>query len=235
MPGKSYQLINPVIEGTFNDTVDSAKTPIIAAEKIWGRIAEHVSGHVPKFMFSIRSIDDSSMNHFEVKEKLSDGSYTIKELSIDVNPEQVDEFHSDIDNMKEQAGGASSDSKRRRHKKYNKDGRSLYPKDSSSSSDDSDTDSDGVYSGVEFTTRSLNPIAMFHYTTKFYHQHDGRVFEHQSTTNPSVTIVDPIPVVPVVQVAQTRVVPTANVIRTARNFATIPVFKTPLLPVVTIW
>lgn len=231
MPSKSYQLINPVIEGTFNDVVDSTKTPIDAAEKIWGRIAEHVSGHVPKFMFSLRSLQDNAMNHFEVKEKISDGSYTIKEMDLNVDSEQVGAFHSHIDSMKDanQAGGSSGS--RKRYKKYNKDGRSMYPRESSSTESDCDSDcDDDVYSGIEFTTRSGAPIAMFHYTTKFYHQHDGRVFEHQSP--PTVTIIDPVPMV---HVARTQVMPTANIITTAHNFSTIPIFKTPLLPVITIW
>lgn len=222
MPRETYQLINPVIEGTFNDVVDSSKTPIKAAEEIWGRITEHVSGHVPKFMFSLRNVKDHSLSHFEVKEKLSNGSYTIKEIEgLDVDSDAVDTFHSHIDSVrKEQEGGA-----RKRYKKYNKDGRSRYPKDSSSSSD-SDSDSD-IYSGIEFNARTTSPIAMFHYTTKFYQQRDGLIFEHKSTANPEVTLVPTVPVVPVV--------PVGTIVSTRHSFSSIPVFKSPLLPCINIW
>jgi len=224
MSRNTYQLINPVIEGTFNDVVES-KSPINAAEKIWGRLTKHVSGHVPKFMFSMRNVENNSLAHFQVKEKISDGSYTIKELNgIKITPSDIDSYHADIDSIKEsdktQDGGS-----RKRYKKYNKNGQSRYPKDSSDSSSSSDSDSD-IYSGVEFRARSTSPIAMFHYTTKFYHQHDGLVFEHQSTANPDPIILNPIPVIPVA---------ISNVITARHTFTSIPVFKAPLLPRIVIW
>jgi hypothetical protein len=223
MSHKTYQLINPVIEGTFNDVVDSSKSPIKAAETFWERITSHVSGHVPKFMFSMRSVGDKSLHHFQVKEKISNGSYTIKELEgLKVTSGDVDAYHSEIDGVteKEMGGGA-----RKRYKKHNKDGRSRYPRSSSESSDSSDSDSD-IYSGVEFNAKTTSPIAMFHYTTKFYHQDNGMIFEHQSTQNPNPIIVEPIPVV---------TVPIANVITSQHTFTSIPVFKAPLLPRIVIW
>lgn len=225
MSRKTYQLINPVIEGTFNDVVDSSKTSIKAAEKIWERLTSHVSGHVPKFMFSMRNVGDNSLHHFQVKEKISDGSYTIKELEgINVTSADVDAYHADIDTVKEydktQEGGG-----RKRYKKYNKKGQSRYPRDSSESDSSSDSDSE-IYSGVEFRAKSTSPIAMFHYTTKFYHQHDGLVFEHQSTANPDPIILDPIPVV---------TAPVASVVTAKHTFTSIPVFKAPLLPRIVLW
>ena len=162
----------------------------------------------------MRNVENNSLHHFQVKEKISDGSYTIKALdNIKVTPTEVDAYHASIDSVQEdkktQEGGA-----RKRYKKYNKNGQSRYPRDSSSSSSDSDSE---IYSGVEFRAKSTSPIAMFHYTTKFYHQHDGLVFEHQSTANPDPVILDPIPVVPVV--------PVANVVTAQHTFTSIPVFK----------
>lgn len=221
MSRKTYQLINPVIEGTFNDVVDSAKTSIKAAEKIWERLTAHVSGHVPKFMFSMKNVEDNSIHHFQVKERISDGSYTIKELDgINITGGDIDAFHANIDGLKndEMTGGG-----RKRYKKYNKNGQSRYPRDSSDSSS-SDSDSDDIFSGVEFRAKTTSPIAMFHYTTKFYHQHDGLVFEHQSTANPDPVIVEPIPVIPV-----------SNVVTTQHTYTSIPVFKAPLLPRIVIW
>lgn len=220
MSRKTYQLINPVIEGTFNDVVDSAKSPISAAEHIWERLTSHVSGHVPKFMFSMKNIEDNSLYHFQVKEKISDGSYTIKELGgIKIKSSDVDAYHANIDSVREDntkerimKGGD-----RKRYKKYG-----MFEKDDS---DTSDSDSD-IFSGVEIRAKSTSPIALFHYTTKFYHQHDGLVFEHQSTANPDPIILDQIPV---------YTVPVSNYITTQQNFTSIPIFKAPLLPRVCIW
>lgn len=219
MSRKSYQLINPVIEGTFNDVVDSAKSPITAAEKIWGRLTAHISGHVPKFMFSMKSVDDNSLYHFQVKEKISDGSYTIKELKgLNVEPKEIDAYHAQIDSVQENnmKGGD-----RKRYKNYD------VSKDDSDTSDSSS--SDDVFSGVEFNATTTSPIALFHYTTKFYYQHDGKVFKHESTQNPDPIILKPVPAVAI------PVMPISNYITTQLNFTSIPIFKAPLLPRVCIW
>jgi hypothetical protein len=238
MSHKTYQLVNPVIQGTFNDIVDSVKTPISAAETVWNRLTTHVSGHVPKFMFSLKDIENNTLNHFEAKEKISDGSYTIKEMKgLNVNIQDIDNFHAQIDRVKKNQNGG----KRKRYKKYNKNG-SLYPRINSSSDSDSDSVSDtesisesdsdvesDVYSGIEFTSNTTSPIIMLDYTTKFYYQDDGRVFEYKSTKNPQPIVVDPIPVVQL---------PISIPITTTRSryaFSSIPVFKPPLLPCINIW
>ena len=74
---------------------------------------------------------------------------------------------------------------------------------------------------------------MFHYTSRFYHQHDGQVFEHRSTANPDPVLIKPRPVYPVYPVYPSALV--ANIVTTKHNFTTIPVFKAPLLPRIIIW
>lgn len=234
MSHRTYQLVNPVIQGTFNDVVDSEKKPINAAEKVWQRLTTHVSGHVPRFMFSLKDIENNTLNHFEAKEKISDGSYIIKEMKgLNVDVQDIDNFHEQIDRIKKNQNGG----KRKRYKKYNKHG-SLYPRINSSSDSDDDSISDSVsvsdsdtdvYSGVEFSSNTTSPIIMLDYTTKFYYQDDGKVFEYKSTKNPQPIVVDPIPVVQVpISIPMTTT-------RSRYAFSSIPVFKPPLLPCINIW
>jgi hypothetical protein len=235
MSHNTYQLVNPVIQGTFNDVVDvvgnDTGAPIKAAKELWKRFTQHVSGHVPKFLFSLRNVENNRSHHFQAKERISDGSFTIKEiLDIKVDTKDIDRFHANIDNIKEtditnkkQKGG-----RRKRYKKYNKRGRAIYYDDSSSSSDSesySESDSD-MQSGIEFNPMTTTPIAMFHYNTKFYHQRDGQIFEHESTANPEALLINHTPIIPVI---------VNPIVRSRHTFTSIPIFKRPLLPIITIW
>jgi hypothetical protein len=234
MSHRTYQLVNPVIQGTFNDVVSSEKKSINAAEEVWKRLTTHVSGHVPRFMFSLKDIENNTLTHFEAKEKISDGSYIIKEMKgLNVDVHDIDNFHEQIDRVKKNQNGG----KRKRYKKYNKNG-SLYPRINSSSDSDSDDDSISVsvsdsdadvYSGVEFSSNTTSPIIMLDYTTKFYYQDDGKVFEYKSTKNPQPIVVDPIPVV------QVPISIPMTITRSRYAFSSIPVFKPPLLPCINIW
>src|SRR5439155_2801567 len=98
MPKNSYQLVNPVIEGTFKDVYD-AKTAVEAAKNMWGNLSEHIIAHVPKFMFTMRNISTDELHHFEVSENRDDKSsskknvsFTIDELSIKVDKKLLDDF-----------------------------------------------------------------------------------------------------------------------------------------------
>ena len=53
MVNHSYQLVNPIIEGTFQDVYD-AKTPIVAADNMWNNLTEHIVSHVPRFIFTMK-------------------------------------------------------------------------------------------------------------------------------------------------------------------------------------
>ena len=71
---------------------------------------------------------------------------------------------------------------------------------------------------------------MFHYTTKFYHQADGRVFEHRSTLNPNPIIVEPIHTNVV-----TRPIAPVDIVTTEHSFTSIPLFNSCLTPTIVIW
>jgi len=239
MSRTTYQLVNPVIEGTFNDTVNAAN-PLQGAEKMWNRFTEHVAGHVPKFMFSMRDVEKEKDYHFEVKEKRSDGSYNIKELQgLNTSTAAIDAYHKQIDAVTENTKSKSKSNKKgganpsepietkKRYKKF---------KDDSSSTDSDSSDYYRPYSKkyissyVDFQPIYTTPIAMLHYSTKFYFQSDGRVFEHKSTSNPNPVILN-VPTYPPV----VPVMPLGDIIVTKSNFTSFPVFKTPLLPQIVIW
>ena len=164
---KSYQLINPVIEGTFKDVYD-AKEPIKAAENMWKNLSEHIMSHVPKFLFTMRELASGDLFHFEVAENKQDSSYTITKLNMDIDKKIFTNFLSRVDKYSkscEQKGG-----KRIRY-------------DDSSSSSSSSSSTDGIYPSI----RRTSPIALFHYNTRVYYADNG--YTYQSTLNPEIVAV----------------------------------------------
>lgn len=164
MSKHSYQLVNPIIEGTFNDVYD-AKNPIKAADHMWKSLSEHILSHVPKFMFTMKDISSGKHHHFEVNEQSETGKYTINQLDLDIDDKKFSEFAQKVDTYsrsREQHGG--------RRKRY---------EDSSSSSSSSSTD---YYPTVIRTS----PISMFHYTTRLY---TDPIYKYESTLNPQAVLV----------------------------------------------
>lgn len=208
---KTYKLVIPVMEGMELDPKVKSENAHKAAEIIWKRISKLLSGHVPKFLFTLQE-KGGDTSSFEVKEKLSNNTYTIKERSdIQIDKSDIKIFHDHIKQFKKEIKDDKQTGGKRRRRR--------------SSSSSSDSDSDSVYSGVEFMTRSTSPLAMFHYTTKFYQQRDGSLIKHEPTTNPSVTIIDPIPVVPMWYSGPTY----------RHSFTSIPLFRPPLHPFINLW
>jgi hypothetical protein len=168
MPKNSYQLINPVIEGTFRDVYD-ANQPIDAAKNMWSSLSEHIVAHVPKFMFTMSDISSGQLHHFEVSENRANSSFTINKREMKIDKKHFNEFAKNIDKYstarEQQQGGG----KRKRY-------------DDSDSSDSSSTDYPSI--------RRTSPIAMFHYNTRVYFPND---IEYQSTLNPqAIAITTPI-------------------------------------------
>lgn len=170
MPKYSYQLVNPVIEGTFTDVYD-ANRPIEGAQHMWEKLTEHIVSHVPKFMFTMRNISSGDLHHFEVAENKEASSFTINELSLNIDNDDFDNFTKNVDdyskardisNNENQLGG--------RKRRYDDD-------DDSSSESSSSSD---IYP----TIRRTSPIAMFHYTPRVYYS-----TPFKSTMNPQLVAV----------------------------------------------
>jgi hypothetical protein len=168
MPSRSYQLINPIIEGTFRDVYD-AKEPIEAAKHMWVNLTEHIVSHVPKFMFTMKDISSGDLHHFEVAEDKETGTYTINAMDLSIERKQFDEFAKSVDDYGEA----------RKEKEEQKGGkRKRYEDDSSSSSSSTD-----IYP----TIRRTSPIAMFHYNTRVYYTNTRT---YPSVLNPQIVAVN---------------------------------------------
>ena len=96
MPKHSYQLINPVIQGTFKDTYDASKA-IKAAEDMWLNLSEYIVGHVPRFMFTMRDISSNDLHSFEVKESKEKNKYIINAIQIKATNKDFDAFLEQVD------------------------------------------------------------------------------------------------------------------------------------------
>ena len=110
----SYKLINPVIEGKLKTTF-TAKNDLDAANKAWTNISKYISNNVPKFAFTLENINDGSLSHFMVKEKLNgnkNASFNLTKLKVDSDSRKEKEFRNRIT----QAGG-----KRDKNRKNKKD------------------------------------------------------------------------------------------------------------------
>ena len=176
MPKHSYQLINPVIEGTFKDVYDAGE-PIEAAKNMWSGLSEHIVAHVPKFMFTLRDISSGDLHHFDVAENRANSSFTINKLEMNIDKKHFNDFTKRIDDYtsarekqeEEQRGGGVGGVGGGKRKRYD---------DESSSSSESSVD----YPKIKRTS----PIAMFHYNTRVYYTNTDT---YQSTLNPQLVAV----------------------------------------------
>jgi hypothetical protein len=162
MTDRSYQLVNPVITGTFQNVYE-AKTPIKAADAMWTNLTEHIVSHVPRFMFTLKDISSGRHYNFEVKENDEDNSYTINKLTnLKVSKKEFDNLTDKINSYSkvcEQHGGKK---KRTRY--------------------DDSSDSDSSCSPIP-TLVKTSPIALFHYNPYIYYKN------RTSILNPEVVAI----------------------------------------------
>lgn len=146
MSRQSYQLVNPVIEGTFKDVYEG-NDQYEAAEAFWLNLSKHIVGYVPRFLFTLKNISSADLHHFEVAENGKTNQYKVKELNIEIDKKLFDDFLKNIDKASATKGGG-------------KDKRKRYSDSSSSSS-----------SSIEYypsTYKRTDPIAIFNYLPRVY-------------------------------------------------------------------
>lgn len=168
---QSYQLINPMIEGSFIDTYD-AEEQLEASKKMWMNLSKHIVGYVPRFLFTMKNISTSNLHHFEVTESGSNQKYSIKELDLNIDKSVFDDFLKNVDNANKNKKGGSRKLNRKRY--------------SSSSSSSSDS-----YPII----RRTDPIAIFNYMPRVYFAPGRTVIETpvSTTLNPTIgTVITPI-------------------------------------------
>lgn len=158
MSKHNYQLINPVIDGTFQDVYE-AKNSSIAAKKMWKNFTEHVMSHVPRFLFTMKNISTNELYHFEVTENKNNNEFVIDKIT------NVNATHDDFEDFLKKVDRYSN--RRKEHIQKGGKRRKRYD-DSSSSSDD--------YPVI----RTTSPIAMFHYNPRIYYS------PYKSTLNPQI-------------------------------------------------
>jgi len=156
MPTRSYNLVNPVIHGTFRDTFD-AHDPLDAADKFWNSFSQHIASHVPRFVFTLREMSGGALSHFQVTEsregRSKTGTYELEQLDLEVSGKDLDTFHANVEqwNQSKQSGGADKPHRKR----Y----------DSSSSSSSASSSSDAPHIKL---TSPIVPIVSFNYIPRLY-------------------------------------------------------------------
>lgn len=204
MPKDSFQLVNPLIEGSFQDVYEST-SPIDAAKSMWLNLTKHIVSHVPKFVFTMRNISSNESHHFEVNENMKGGKFTINTMDIKVDDNAIDNFIKNVDNygkIREQKGGNADDSESESGSDSEDDKlsggkiRKRYDDSSSSSSDsakkkkkkrrkrynDSSSSSTDIYPIV----KRLSPIGVFNYNPGLYFPYTST---YRSTLNPQIVAV----------------------------------------------
>lgn len=164
MPTRSYQLVNPIIEGTFQDVYE-AKNPITAADNMWNNLTEHIVSHVPRFMFTMKDISSGGHYNFEVTENDETGKYTIKKLNdVKVDNKDFENLLSKVDAYSKVCaqGGGKNDKKI----------------DRSNNSSSSDSDSSSSYMPPKLIKTS--PIAIFHYNPYIYYRRRNTILNPQA-------------------------------------------------------
>lgn len=166
MSDSNYNVINPVIAGTFKTTYKS-NTAKGAAKAFWENLTsngKYISSNVPKFLFSMMDQKTNELHHFVVTE-VPNGKYTdysIDEydpkLSSQETAQLIDESTKARQNsdkiIDEQSGG-------KRRKRYE-------DPDDDSSSDDSDSDDiDDLFRNIRLK-RANRPIVYWWYSPTIY-------------------------------------------------------------------
>lgn len=162
---KSFNLVNPLIVGSFNTDYRS-ETGLDAANQFWNDFSTHITGNLPNIYITLREEGSQNLSHFKIGEKINKGSktteFTISEYNLNLTDAQSKKFLKGVEKyqnkvnatISRQTGGTIE--KKPEKKRY---------KDSSSSS--SSSDSDDYYNFGKYR-RLTQPITMFYYTPSIY-------------------------------------------------------------------
>jgi hypothetical protein len=158
----SYVLVNPYVQGEFNNTIN-AKNSVEAAREFYKGLSEHFNNAVPKFYFTIQKggSGKGKYYHFKVKElrKKNNVSFTLEPYNVLGNVD-TESFSTRLNNFKNKFAQSGGKKKSKKSKK-----------DSSSESDsdsDSDTSSDD-YKRINTLISTVNqPIYYWWYDPSIY-------------------------------------------------------------------
>jgi|UniRef100_A0A6C0BFJ2 hypothetical protein len=171
---KSYKLVNPKTEGTINNEY-RGKSPLEAAENMWGKFSEHMTTTVPNFMFSLQDMANGKNEHFKVSEDSESGEYHITHIKEhNYDDKKLDKFDNHVNEYTKSMNGGKSVSSRHRYRKYEDD----FSSDSSSDSDSNSSSSSDSDSDIERNffpkIKSDVPISMMYYNPQVYYSVDPK-------------------------------------------------------------
>lgn len=169
----NYRLVNPLIVGKMNTTFANS-TAEDAANDAWGALSSHITNNMPRLAFTIENLEDGSLSHFKVTEKVAAGTklvdFSIQKLKVKLSAEQEKNMKANYNKMHAAVQQGGSDDKK--SKKTKKDDSS-----SSSSTSDSTSDTDDFYKQVKrFKKKSKDePITYWWYTPYIYKDDDDKL------------------------------------------------------------
>jgi len=159
----TYQLLNPYIEGLFEDKI-KARNSKEAAHIFYKSLSEHFNNSIPAFYFTIQKggSGEGKIFNFQVKEtKVEDKvNFKISNLKVDINEETLNKFKMNLDKMKDKLKKGGS---KKKHHKKDKDGDS-----SSSSSSDTDSDYKFYKRASKYLKSNTQPIYYWWYYPYLY-------------------------------------------------------------------
>lgn len=168
-----FELINPVITGTFSNTYE-AGSPDFAAQKFWESLTsdnKYVSGSIPRFYFSLMDMSNNELYHYSVKEKSENGrvDYSINQINVDIPRDTKNKFLKEIQKIKNnsQKGGYEDDDKKKRRRRYKDDDSSSSSSSSSSSTSSDSDDVEAVFRHIR-RKKAKRPIIHWWYAPSLY-------------------------------------------------------------------
>jgi len=156
-----YQLVNPVIVGTFENSY-IGKNSDDAAKQFWENLTsenKYVTGNIPKFLFTLKDENTNELYHYVVKEKMEGrhADYVITHIDVNMNDNSKETF---LNKSNEVRNFAENNMKGGKHRKR-------YDEDDSSSSDSSDQDLDELFNYIRLK-KAVRPISYWWYTPSIY-------------------------------------------------------------------
>jgi len=155
---KSYILVNPQIQGTF-DTKFKSHSSEDAAKMAYETLSKYFSNNIPKFSFTLQKGGSDKYYHFNVSEKITDKNKIKYNISENKNISNFDNFLKFVEECNEKLkGGDINGGKHHKKKKYKFD----------DDDDDSSSSSDEDYYYYYKPLNRVQPITYWSYYPNLY-------------------------------------------------------------------
>lgn len=186
----NYKFINPHIEGEFKNLF-SGNTAVDAAMNAWDSLSKYFKNNVPKFAFTLEKVNDGSLHHFVVKEKMngggSDVDYELKEITVKLTKDDCVNLRNRVNAVSKNIQNGGKSHRLHNLHRANKHDDSSTSSESSSTSSDSSTD---VFSRIKMQRSVMRnlPIVYWWYNPLIYGFENFYLPTFTSAINPYVEI-----------------------------------------------